>query len=246
MLDRIRFRLDQIHQDSHDYSEFTWFAREYPRCYRYHLDCAEHRLRGIRRHFEDIHNELAPRVAESPTLFGIASSNHQVQRIYWDFESFLSEVNIALDLLARVAGTAYRDQMPTSFNRFCKKTGNDGLLRIMKRAQTMWVRRLKDYRDCFTHFTPVDTLLSVGLVQYSDGFHIRAKLPVNPNVREILGFRFSRRTEVLRYCFTVWRRMTALDRATATWIARAFRQGEYPKRTSRLFFLGRRTREETT
>lgn len=243
VLDRICFQLDDLYRDSDDYAEFTWFAREYPRCYRYHLDCAEYRLRGIHSLFLKIREALAPKVTESPALFEASISDLRVQRIYWDFESYLSEVNIALDLLARVAGTAYAQPMPLNFNKFCKKEGDCGPLGIMKRAQERWVKRLKDYRDCLTHYTPVDTLLSVGLIQYSDGFQIRARLPVNPNVRDILGFKFTRRVELLRYAFCVWRHMTALDRAVAREIARAFAKGDYPKRTSNLFFLGRRERE---
>ena len=49
VLDRIRFDLDQSSSDEH--AEFTWFAREYPRCYRYHLDCADFRLRTILGHY---------------------------------------------------------------------------------------------------------------------------------------------------------------------------------------------------
>lgn len=240
VLDRIRFQLDDLHRDSDHYAEFTYFAREYPRCYRYHLDCAEYRLRGIRSLICEIHEELAPKVIENPATFDVAIRDLRVQRIYWDFESYISEINIALDLLARVIGTSYTQQMPPNFNKFCKKEGDSRLLSIMRRAKECWVSRMKDYRDCFTHYTPVDTLLHVGLVQYSDGFHIRAKLPVNPNVRDILGFRFARRVELLRYAFGIWRHMTALDRAVAGEIAHAFTNDEYPKRTSNLFFCGQR------
>ena len=114
----------------------------------------------------------------------------------------------------------------------------------MKKAQRRWVSRLKDYRDCFVHYTPVDTLSMISLNQHDDGHEIRGKLPVNPNVREILGFRFSRRTELLRYACTVHKNMTALDRAVAREIARAFAKGEYPRRISNLFFVGRRERKQ--
>jgi len=81
------------------------------------------------------------------------------------------------------------------------------------------VNRLKDYRNCFTHYTPVDTMLVVTLRRYADGWEFRAKLPVNPNVREILGFRFSRRLELLRYALSVYRNVVAFDQAVAQTIA---------------------------
>jgi len=244
VLDRIRFKLEKIDDknDTEEFSEYCWFAREYPRCYRYHLDCADYRLKTISELYQELHDELAPKFADSPSMFSTSIGNKNVLRIYWDFESFLSEINIALDLLARVAGTAYKEQMPANFNKFCKKTGDNGLHKIFQQAQKRWVNKLKDYRDCFTHYTPVDTLLGISLVQYKDGFEVRAKLPVNPNVREILGFRFSRRVELFKYACTVHRHMTALDRAVAQEIERAFKRGEYPIRKKNLFFVGQRER----
>jgi hypothetical protein len=254
ILDRIRFELDNRdskHFDE-DHAEFTWFAREYPRCYRYHLDCADFRLKTIWDLYSEIHSEMCrerrwgsePNPAENGTLVQVAVGNKKVQRVYWDFESFLSEINIALDLLARIVGTAFIDEMPVSFNRFCKKDGSQRLLAIFKEAQSRWVRQLKDYRDCFIHYTPVDTLLSLSFVLNGDAFELRGKLPINPNVREMLGFKFSKRVELLKYACTVHRHMNALDRAVAADIARAFDAGEYPKRLSNLFFVGRRERKE--
>ncbi|MBI4295044.1 MAG: hypothetical protein HY669_02630 [Chloroflexi bacterium] len=234
VLDEIRFHL----QDSDEHAEFTWFAREYSRCYRYHLDCADFRLRTIAELYREILAELAPR----GRVLHVGVSNKKVNMVYWDFESFLSEINIALDLLARIAGTAYEVEMSANFNKFCKKEGNAGPLGLMKKAQLRWVNKLKDYRDCFVHYTPVDTLLIISLVQYADGFEIYGKLPVNPNVREILGFRFSRQVELFKYACAVHRHMTALDRAVAKEIDRAFARGEYPKRKANLFFVGRRER----
>jgi hypothetical protein len=136
-LDRIRFELDErdARNFSPDHAEFTWFAWEYPRCYRYHLDCADFRLKTIWSLYQEVHSNLSRDREVDESTFQIAISNEKVYRIYWDFESFLSEINIALDLLARVAGTAYKDEMPVSFNRFCKEGRDDGLLGIMKRAQ---------------------------------------------------------------------------------------------------------------
>lgn len=242
VMDQIRRRMDETdaRNGSDKYSEFTWFARQYPRCYRYHLDCADFRLSTIYDLYREIHSHLARGVTQNPSTFELAIKDRRVERVYWDFESFLSEINIALDLMARIGGTAFQDEMPLSFNRFCKKDGDTGLLRVMKNAQRRWVRRLKDYRDCFVHYTPVDDMAMISLVQYGDGFEICGKLPVNPNVREMLGFRFSRRTELFRYACSTRRHMTALDRAVAKEIAKALARGEYPKRTSNLFFVGGR------
>ncbi|MDO8532587.1 MAG: hypothetical protein Q7T26_10580 [Dehalococcoidia bacterium] len=245
VLDRIRFHLHNVSalNQGYKYAEFFWFAREYPRCYRYHLDCADFRLRTISDLYQEIRAELTPTIRRSQSCGGVSVSNEKVQRVYWDFESFLSEINIALDLLARVAGTAYKEEMPANFNRFCKKEGDAGPLGVMQKAQLRWVNKLKNYRDCFVHYTPVDTLLTISLVRCADGFEVRGKLPINPNVRDILGFRFSRRVELFRYACAVQRNMAALDKAVAKEIARAFARGEYPRRITNLFFVGRRERQ---
>ena len=239
VLDRIRFELDE----NGGYEEFCWFAREYPRCYRFHLDGADYRLRSMYRALTKVSHDLAVHVVNaSDTTFEVATGNETVDQLYWDFESFLSGVNVALDLLARVVGPAFPQESPPSFSKLCKKGGTHPLLDEFRRAQKRWGQRLKDYRDCFTHYTPVDTMLCVTLRKYSAGWELRAKLPVNPNVREILGFRYSRKVELMRYAIAVHRHMSAFDKSVAAIIARLYRSGEFPVRRDHLFFVGARSR----
>ena len=238
VLDIIRQELGD--KDAEEYDEFYWFAREYPRCYRYHLDCADFRLNTIHELYIDAHTELSRTLSSESSA--IAIGNRRVQQIYWDFESCLSEINIALDLLARVVGPVFESQMPINFNALCKKQNSNSVLKKMQSARERWVLKLKDYRDCFVHYTPVDTMLTVSLIQRSDEFHIRGKLPTNANIRDIVGFRFSNRVELLRYACTVYKHITALDRVVAKEILRAYRRNEYPRRLTNLFFVGCRER----
>jgi len=244
-LDVIRRRLedqDEIAGDD-EHAEFCLFARDYPRCYRFHLDCADYRLTSIYEQYEAVWIDLTELANRNPGGFEYAIADRRVERIYWDFESYLSEVNIALDLLTRIAGVGYPQHTPANFNRFCKSSLNGGLVEVLRIARKRWVLKLKDYRDCFTHYTPIDTFLTLKLLLCQDGtFDLRGKLPINPNIREILGFRFSRRVELLRYAITVHRHMTALDRTVAREIWRAFRSGEYPNRRTGLFFVASRVR----
>jgi hypothetical protein len=46
VLDRIRFKLSKNDPDG-EMDEVAWFIREYPRAYRYHLECADFRLESI-------------------------------------------------------------------------------------------------------------------------------------------------------------------------------------------------------
>jgi hypothetical protein len=178
--------------------------------------------------------------SEDSDTFEHGLSGIRVAQVYWDFESFLSEISIALDLLARVVGPAFRQEAPPSFNRLCKWSGTHPLLELFRSAQKRCVSRMKDYRDCFTHYTPVDTLLMVVLRRYPDRWEVRAKLPTNPNVREILGFRFSRRVELLRYALHVHNNMLAFDRRVARMLLKLYQRKDFPIRKDRLFFVGRR------
>jgi hypothetical protein len=242
VLDHIRFELSK-NDPAGEMDEVAWFIREYPRAYRYHLECADFRLGSISLLYQELHRELAAKIGDDPSLLELSHGEQRVRRIYWDFESFLAEIGIALDLLARIAGTAYRDEMPPNFNRFCRKQiPDDKILALFQAAQKEWVNQMKDYRDCFVHYTPVDTMLSIRMVRRKAGWETRCKIPSNPNEREILRFRFPLRVELLRYALSVRRKMRGFDRDIAGQIDKAYKSGLYPVRKHGLFSVGRRER----
>lgn len=239
MLDRIRFEVD----DDDAYAEFAWFAREYPRVYRYHINHVEFRLTQIHEKYQKAHSRFASQITKvDENCFGMAMGNEDTLQVYWDFESFLNAVSTSLDVLARIVGTSYVEQTPPSFNKLCKKNHLTGCADILRAAQSRWVSRMKDYRDCFVHYTSVDTILVFSCNLYNNGFEIHCKLPINPNVRDILGFRFSRRVEVLKYAIHVYRQLQALDKRIAKQISNDYKTGNFPKRKDNLFFLGTRSR----
>lgn len=239
VFDKIRFELENSDKEN-NYAEFCWFAREYPRCYRYHIDSAEYRLKSIYEKYRIAYGYFCNSIQnEKNSCISMMYSNKNIYIIYWDFESFLSSINISLDLLARIIGTAYIEQTPPSFNKLCKKNLN-GPVDILKKAQSLWVAKMKDYRDCFVHYTPVDTLLGISAELYTNGWEIRGKLPVNPNARDILGFKYSRKVELLKYAISVYKHMSALDRTMAREIAKLYKNNDFPKRIRNLFFLGKR------
>src|SRR5207247_3438225 len=101
--DRIRRELDE--RDG--FEEFCWFIREYPRCYRFHMDAAQFRLKSVHGLMGSLHSDLVQHVsASNAETFESGIFDTRVQQLYWDFESFLSETAIAIDLLARVVGPA--------------------------------------------------------------------------------------------------------------------------------------------
>jgi hypothetical protein len=236
VLDRIRFALDGAED-----SEFAWFAREYPRCYRHHLDGADFRLRTIHGLITEIWTHFSNTL--NYTELESAVSDMRVRRIYWDFEAYLSNVSVALDLLARILTPGYSEHKPLSFSKLIRSlTPGEPFQTVLARAQSKWVMRLKDYRDCFTHYTPIDTFLTVSAWRTRAGYQVRAKLPTNPNVREIVGFRYSMRVDLLRYAIAIHRHMAALDRGIAKEISARYEDGTFPRRKEHLFFVGRRER----
>src|SRR5215475_1597559 len=86
--DKIRRELDDVE----GFEEFCWFAREYPRCYRFHFDGAEFRLQSVYRLMRSVRSELAGRIsAPDGDMFETSLSDIRVAQVYWDFESYLSE-----------------------------------------------------------------------------------------------------------------------------------------------------------
>jgi hypothetical protein len=242
VLDHIRFAISNGHPGG-EMDEFAWFAREYPRAYRHHMECADFRISTIAQLYAELQSDLVARLDHDRSLLELAISDIRVKRIYWDFESFLGEIGSSLDLLVRIIGVAYKNEMPPNFNKFCKKEiANDPYIALLQTAQERWVNRMKDYRDCFVHYTPADTLLSIRLRRRTNGYETRCKLPINPNERDITRFKFPLSIELLRYAISLRRNMRALDRAVALLVNRGYQAGIYPVRIQGLLSVGRRER----
>lgn len=241
-LDKIRYEIDES-DDEGELFEFYWFAREYPRFYRYHIDHAEFRLKSIYEKYFIIRDEISKSagVKGYPSL-GMSISNPITHQIYWDFEAYLMALSSALDLMARVVGISFPDQTPVSFNKLCAKKQLQGPVDTLRKAKERWVNRLKDYRDCFVHYTPADNRVFADVIPHGSESILRCKLPTNPNIRTVEGFKYSKKVEVLTYGATLYRQFSALDKAVAKDIMKLYKKNEFPKRTKSLFFIGQRTR----
>jgi len=223
-----------------DFAEFYWFAREYPRVFRHHLQYAEHRLKLIHSGYEQAQAEFESHFRNGAG-FEYAFSGIEISKIHWEFESYLNCISSALDVLARLAGIGFPQQLPISFNKLCSSSAQGDLICTLRAAKQRWVDRLKNYRDCFVHFTPTDTLLFISCARYEDGWETRMRIPVNPNSRDIILFRYARRTHILSYSLAVYRNLVALDRKIAKQIKLRYKNGIFPERRNNLFFIGVRT-----
>jgi hypothetical protein len=243
-MDFMRYDLEDRLDYSDEYAEFCWFAREYPRVYRHHIDNVEFRLEQLHRLYSHFHAAFQKQLASVSTeTFELSVGERRAKQIYWEFEALLNAVSAALDVLTRVIGLHYKQQMPPSFNGLAKDKVAGPPAALLRSERDRWVRKFKDYRDCFVHYTCVDTLLAVVCREYKKGFEVRCKLPNNPNERDILGFKYDRRSEVLKYAIATYKNLMSLDKKAAQLVRRAYLDGSYPARSSHLFFIGRRVRD---
>lgn len=242
VLDTIRGQLDL-----EKYAEFYWFAREYPRIYRYHLSNAEYRLMCIYKRYGEFHAQFSKDLdVEGPDVYQKKISNRSAYIIYWDFEAFLNAIGSALDVLAKILTTVHTHHDALTFKALADKEWPEKYTLILRQAERRWIKRLRDYRNCFVHETSVDTMLSCSCSRYSKEWQVRCKLPKNPNSRDILEFRWSRRYDVLGYIFSLWRHLKSLDKKIALQIQRDYEAGNYPIRVEHLFPSGRRMAQHTT
>ncbi|MCG8320399.1 MAG: hypothetical protein MI921_12915 [Cytophagales bacterium] len=242
VLDSIRY---EIKKEGNEYLEFYWFAREYPRFYRYHIDNIKFRLRSISDLYE-LHKAEFVENNSSKDLkdcFELSASTIHSFQIYWDFEALLGALNAFLDLMARISGVAYEQQTPVSLNKISSKKELTGLVDIFRESKEKWINRLKDYRDCFVHYTPVDNRVYVTLIRQTDYWKMWCKIPVSPNIREVDGFEFSVDLDLLKYSIELYENLLALDREVATTIEELYKLGEFPKRINNLFYIGQRQRK---
>ena len=241
-LDKIRYEIDK---KGNEYFEFYWFAREYPRFYRYHIDHIEHRLKTIYKLYE-LHRDNFLEEHKTENLnksFEIASSTIHSFQIYWDFEALLGATGAALDILARISGIAYEQQTPLSLNKLSSKKELKGIVDTFRKAKEVWIDTMKNYRDCFVHFTPVDNRVFVTIYKLKRNLKIWCKIPVNPNIREVDGFSFSRRLDLLRYSISIYKNLMKLDEEVALQIQALYENGHFPKRIRNLFYVGQRERK---
>ena len=165
------------------------------------------------------------------------------KEVYWNFEAYLNALNSALDLLARCVGVAYREDVPVSFNKLCARQDLSGPVDVLRRAQVRWVRGMKDLRDCFAHYTPPETVLTISAVRYSDGWQAPSKYFQETQMCVIsrnLGIR------VAWSCSNtvgLWKRINALDKSLAKELSQLYSSKNFPKRTHDLFVIGQRSRK---
>lgn len=242
VLDKIRFELDE---KGEKYFEFYWFAREYPRFYRYHVDNIEFRLKTIHNLYQLHEKDFLKRESSNNfnDCFEMATSNQYSFQIYWEFEALLGATNSALDLIARISGIAYEQQTPVSFNKISSTKELSGLVDSFRQAKTDWVNEMKDYRDCFVHYTPVDNRVYVTLYKSTKNWKMWCKIPTNPNIREADGFHFSKKRDLLQYSNKVYKNLMKLDKEIGKQISDLYKVGDFPKRINNLFYIGQRTRK---
>lgn len=256
LMDRVRYNLEN--QKDESFYEVCWFLREHPRIFRHHFECAQYRLFNIYSIYRQLLSDFEYKLSEDSAgvgtvleiaelekksqLFELSISDLRIKVLYWDFESLLASICMSLDTMARILSVAYKEQLPASFNQASKKKERDEIIDFLVSEKTAWVDGLKDYRDCFTHYTPVDTLLSMKLVREEMDWVVWGKLPSNPNERDITRFEFSPEYDVLCYSIEVFSKLVNFDHEISKILESRYNRGVFPVSTSGLFYVGKRER----
>lgn len=238
--DKMRFELESL--NSEDYLEFCWYAREFPRYFRYHIDNVEFRIKKIRSlyqlHLNDFLKEKDE--IEKRNVFEKGIYNTHTYQIYWEFEALLNALSAALDLLSRVSGLEFEEQTPLSLNKLTKKKNLNGVVDILRKAKEDWINEMKNLRDCFVHYCPIDSMPTITFYKTPTSWKIWCKIPTNPNVRVVDSFEYSRNLDLLKYSYKLYSNFRDLDQEVSSYILDLYSKDEFPKRVNYLFSIGHR------
>lgn len=238
--DTMRFELDD--ENSDEYAEFYWYAREFPRYYRYHIDNVEFRIKKIHSlyqlHLNDFLKE-ADKIEKS-NIFEKGIYNTHTYQIYWEFEALLNALSAALDILSRISGLEFEQQTPLSLNQLSKKKDLNGVVDIFRKAKENWIDEMKNLRDCFVHYCPIDSMPRIIFYKTETMWKIWCKLPTNPNIRVVDGFKYSKNLDLLKYSYELYSNFKKLDKEVAEYLLDLYENKKFPKRINYLFSIGHR------
>lgn len=158
-------------------------------------------------------------------------------QIYWEFEALLNAANTAIDMLTRIAGLASQKQVPITFSKLLKKEDPSEIINILASAKEEWIDRMKNYRDCFVHCTPVDSRVYVVIYRLSKSWKMWCKIPTNPNARDPMSYKFSKKVDLLRYAHGVYHNLISFEAKLSIKIEELYNNGEYPMRINKLFSM---------
>jgi hypothetical protein len=82
----------------------------------------------------------------------------------------------------------------------------------------------------------------VTLLRQAYNWKMWCKIPINPNIREVDGFEFSKDLDLMVYSVELYKNLLSLDQEVANMIEELYNQGEFPKRINNLFYIGQRQR----
>jgi hypothetical protein len=126
--------------------------------------------------------------------------------LYFELDALTAKARRTYDALGHVIWDAYghpRDRCPGNFANFldvCNRVPDVLHSRLSQSWNTFGVK-LKDYRDCILHYTPLDTRIgSACMVRLDCGaWSAKIFIPDNPEARAASKFTFDRRLDALNY-----------------------------------------------
>lgn len=126
---------------------------------------------------------------------------------YYEFDAWLSSAIRVYDTSRYILWDAYRGtgSMPSSFDRVIETAkGIPGDLK--QRLEQSWLTygaRIKAYRDCIHHYSPLDFGMSTARATALSGliWSTQMHIPDNPEARSKTNFRFDNRLDALTFAW---------------------------------------------
>lgn len=192
---------------------------------------AKYELNGIKYHCTNLANTYGD-VARY--IYGISQTPHssvgdQIRCIwrydlYFEFDSLLSKARRSLDRLGTIAWMHYPPPkgraLPNSFKDQLRDLRTSMPSEVFQKLDSFWQssgRKLKDYRDCAHHFTPLDVLGCSATVKRGthSAFTVHAPIPDNPSARSRKAFVYKQELDALTYGWETANEVLGLYQALA-------------------------------
>lgn len=128
---------------------------------------------------------------------------------YYEFDAWLSSAIRVYDTSRYIIWDAFRGTgtIPASFEGVVKKTGEnipDELKQRLEQSWSSYGARIKAYRDCIHHYSPLDFGISTARTKALSGliWSTEMHIPDNPEVRSKAKFRFDNRIDALTFAWS--------------------------------------------
>lgn len=143
------------------------------------------------------------------------SGNVAGDRVYFEFDAFIASARRVYEHLRRVLWKKFsgRGDAPSTFAKLTRKV--DFPPRLQESLTSSWLdhgQRIKDYRDCISHFVPLDPGLRTSWLEpIGERWGMTVRIPSNPDAKSRRSFSFDNGPDALSYAYETLVHLTELS-----------------------------------